>query len=139
MPGDDQLEDRGEHLLLGERAVAVGGDDEVGDQVLAGRGALAVEQRGEVLDDRVGRRHRLGRRLRPRVRGEQGAEPPAEVGAVRFRDAEQLADHGERQRERVARHQVDGAVGAAAGRQVGRAARRRSTGPGPPARRPAAG
>ena len=65
MPGDDQLEDRGEHLLLGERAVAVGGDDEVGDQVLAGLGALAVEQRGEVADDRVRRRHRLGRRLGP--------------------------------------------------------------------------
>ena len=52
----------------------------------------------------------VGRRLRPGVRGEQGAEPPAEVGPVRFRDPEQLADHRERQRERVARHQVDGLV-----------------------------
>ena len=46
-------------------------------------------------------------------------KPRTEVGPVRFRDPEQLADHGERQRERVTGHQVDDAVGAAAGRQVG--------------------
>jgi hypothetical protein len=117
--GDDQLEDRGEHLLLAEGVVAVGGGDEVGDHVLAGFGALAAEERGEVVDDRSGRLHRFRRWLRPRRRGEQDAEPPAEVGAVGFRDAEQLADHGERQRERVAGDQVDGPVRAPVGFQVG--------------------
>ena len=115
VPGDDQLEDRRQHLLRGERAVAVGGDDEVGHQVLARLGALVVEQRGQVADDRLRRGHRLGRR-RPGVRGEQGAEPPAEVGPVRFRDPEQLAHHRERHRERVVRHQVDDLV--TAGGQV---------------------
>jgi hypothetical protein len=51
VPGDEQLEDGGEHLLAGERAVA-GGDDEVGDEVLAGLDAFEVEQRAEVGDDR---------------------------------------------------------------------------------------
>ena len=37
----------------------------------------------------------------------------AEVGPVWFRDAEQLADHGERQREGEALDQVDGGVAAA--------------------------
>ena len=41
------------------------------------------------------------------------AEPPAEVGPVRLGDAEQLADHGERQREREAGDEIDRAVGAA--------------------------
>ena len=87
--------------------------DEIGHQIRTGLGALVVEQRAQIADDRVRRRDRPGRR-RPGVRGEQGAEPPADVGAVRFRYAEQLAHHGERHRERVGRHQVDDIVAAAA-------------------------
>ena len=136
--GDDQLEDRGEQLLLRQCTVALRGDDEVGHQVHARLRALAVEQRGEVAGDAVRGRHGRGRRLRPGVRGEQVGEPAAQVGPVRFRDPEQLADHRERQREREARHQVHRLV-RTAGRQSRRAGRPRSTGSGAPVRRLASG
>jgi hypothetical protein len=116
--GDDQLEDRGEQLLLRQCTVALRGDDEVGHEIHARLRALAVEQRGEVAGDAVRGRHGRGRRLRPGVRGEQVGEPAAQIGPVRLRDPEQLADHRERQREREARHQVDRLV-RTAGRQRG--------------------
>ena len=51
---------------------------------------------------------------------EQRGEPGAELGPVGFGDAEQLADHGERQREGEARDQVDDGVAAGcAGRRAG--------------------
>src|SRR5262249_47347151 len=63
VPGDDQLEDGGEHLLFGQRAVVVGGAYQVGDQVLARGGAFAGEQPGQVPDDVRRGRYGLGRRF----------------------------------------------------------------------------
>ena len=55
----------------------------------------------------------LGGRFGRRGGRQQGGEPGAELGPVRLGDAEQLADHGERQREGEARDQVDDGVAAA--------------------------
>jgi hypothetical protein len=72
-----------------------------------GGGPLAGEQPGQVPGD--GRRggHGRGRRLGRRGRGEQRGEPGPELVPVWSGDAEQLADHGERQREGEAGDQVD--------------------------------
>ena len=51
VPGDDELEDRGQHLLLVQRVAFVACPDQVGDQVLARLDAFAVEQLGEVAHD----------------------------------------------------------------------------------------
>jgi hypothetical protein len=88
--------------------------DEVGDQVLARLDAFAVEQFGRGSE-------RCSPRPRPRSAAVRGAEAGAssvvnqapELGPVGFGDAEQLADHGERQREGEARDQVDDGVAAA--------------------------
>ena len=131
VPGDDQLEDRGQHLLLGERAVAVGGDDEVGDQVLARLGALAVEQRGEVADDR-----------RPTPPPPRPAAGP-ECGASRVRNHRPRSARSGSGMPSSSLITVNGSGNAkpatrsttvvAAGLPGRRAGRRRSRGPGPPA------
>jgi hypothetical protein len=63
VPGDHQLEDCREHLLLGQRAVLVGRAYQVGDQILARCGALVSEELGQVPDDVRRSGHGLGRRL----------------------------------------------------------------------------
>jgi hypothetical protein len=113
MPGDGELEDRGQHLLLVQRIALVTCPDEVGDQVLARLGALAVEQVGQVPHDVRRGRDRARRRFgRGGGRQERG-EPGAELGPVLLGDAQQLADHGEGQWEGEACDQVDDGVAAA--------------------------
>ena len=51
VPGDGELEDRGQDLLLVKRVAFVACPDEVGDQVLARLDAFAVQQLGEVGND----------------------------------------------------------------------------------------
>jgi len=63
VPGDHQLEDRGEHLLLGQRAALISRADQIGDQILARGRTLAREEIGQVLHDVRRSRHGLGRRL----------------------------------------------------------------------------
>ena len=114
VPGDDQLEDRGQHLLPVQRVPLVGGPDQVGDQVLARLDTFAVEQIGQVPDDVRRGGDRAGGWLGCGGGRQQGGEPGAELGPVRLGDAEQLADHGEREREGEPRDQVDhGGVAAA--------------------------
>jgi hypothetical protein len=66
-------------------------------------GPLVRHQRGEVSRHLHRRRPRLSRR----AGGQDGLRPGAEVGPIRVGDAEQLADHGDRQREGERFEQVD--------------------------------
>ena len=105
--GDDQLEDRRQQLLGAEPLVAVAGADQPAHEVVAGAGLLGLDERFEHRDDRV------GRLLRPCVLGggrggdEQRGESAPQVGPIRLGHAEQLADDGERQRERERADEVD--------------------------------
>ena len=63
VPGDHQLEDRREHLLLGQRAVLIGRAYQVGDQILARCGTLASEELGQIPHDVRRSGHGLGRWL----------------------------------------------------------------------------
>jgi hypothetical protein len=85
---------------------------QVGDQVLSRVRALAGEQFGQVAHDARRSRDCLGRRLGRGRRGEQRGKPAPQLTLVRFRDAEQLADHRERQRKGEALNQVHDRVAA---------------------------
>ena len=125
----DQLEDRRQQLLVAEPLVAVA----CADRAPLTRSSPGVGLLG--LDERVEHRHDgVGRRLGPRVllgvevRASNAVSSRPEPARARLGHAEQLADHGERQRERERGDEVDPARRALAPR-CRRAARRRSPAP----------
>ena len=108
--GNDELEEARQQLLFVESLVVVARRDEHTDEVVAGRVAMRRHQLLQVGNDRVRGSDRL-RRRRTAPRLEQGPEPAVHRLLVRQRDAEQLADHPERQRMGEALDQIDGGAG----------------------------
>ena len=104
MSGHQQQEHHGDQLVLPEPVPLVPGRDQRGKQVVGGLLPLGRQQRHEVTDHRGGvRLEHLGR---GRVR-DDGGRPVPEVVPVLDRDAEELADHRDRQRESERGQQVD--------------------------------
>ena len=107
--GNDELEEARQELLFGQPLVVVARRDEHTDEVVARRFAVRRHQVLEVGNDRVRRSDGL-RRRRTAPRLEQGPEPAVQRFLVGQRDAEQLADHPERQRMGEALDQIDDGV-----------------------------
>ena len=106
----DELEDRREQLSLVEPFVAVASEDQRAHQIVARRALFRVDERAQHGDDGV------RRLLRSRVlgwrtgRAQQRDELAPERLPVSVVDAEELADHRERKREREGRHEIDASV-----------------------------
>ena len=113
--GDDELEDGGAQLLLGEPVVAVAGVDEGADQGVVGLVSLLVDQLLDGADHLVRGGGGLGQLVGGAGRHEHGAQGPAETGSGRFGHPQQLADDLEGQREGVGGDQIDHCVGAGGG------------------------
>ena len=53
MPGDDELKDGREQLLLGELIISVACRDQIADEIVARRRSIRRNQSPEEVDDRV--------------------------------------------------------------------------------------
>ena len=96
----DQLEQRREQLLLGEPRIAVAGLQQGADEIVAGKPLLGIDERVQHRHDHVRGRFRSGVLARRRYGAEHRPELATQCGAIGFRCAEQLANDGERERER---------------------------------------
>ena len=118
VPGHDQLEDGREQLSGVEALVAVAGGDQPAHEVVAESSPFCLDERAQHRHDVVGcglGQCVLGRRRRG---DEQRAEAPPQWLPVVFGHAEQLADDGERQRERESCDEIDPRVGSRSGHLV---------------------
>jgi hypothetical protein len=107
--GHHELEQARQQLLGGECFVFGGNQD--ADQVVGWAVALGLDQLAQVGHDTVRCLHGLRRRVAD-PSGEQHPKPGVQEWAVGSRDAQQLADHLERQRVGVSLDEVDGGAGA---------------------------
>ena len=92
-------------------SLLVAGGEQGADEIVLRVGAPCREQVGEVLDELAHLAEEALQRLRPDRRRDDRVRPLLEAVLVGVRDAEQLRDHRDRERERVL------------GREVHRAAR----------------
>ena len=110
---DDELEDRRQELLFAELLVAVARVEQRAHQGIIGLASLLGDQVPEERDDRVGRDLRVGVLLVGAGRNEHLDQRSTERRASGLGDTEQLADHGEGQRECECVDQIDDGVRAA--------------------------
>ena len=102
-PGEDQRDQQADHLRVGQRLAVGGGGEQVGEQVVAGGVPAGGDLRGQValeLDRGPGGGALL---LRSGVEGEQDRQllgPGPHPGQVAGRQADQRADHPQRQASR---------------------------------------
>ncbi len=101
MPRDDEEDDHAEELLLGEGVAAVLNLQERADEIVCGLRAPALEQLVQVGDELAHQRAELGERFGTQRGRHDSVRPAAEAVAIRERDAEQLRDHGDREREGI--------------------------------------
>ena len=103
---DDQQHHGAEELLLAERVALVPGGQESADEIVRGSGAPLREEVGQVADELA---HLLEEPLHV-LRVERGRDdrvrPLLEAILIGRRHAEELRDHGDRQRERVVGRQI---------------------------------
>ena len=96
---DDEEHDHAVELVLGESVASVLGEDERADEVVGGLGASLREQIVEVRDELVPAALGDLPVLRRQRRHDDVARPRAEPLSILDRDAEQLRDDGDGERE----------------------------------------
>ncbi len=106
VPRDDQQDHHAEELVLLQAVALLLGLEEGAHEVVARVGAALLEELGEVGEELL----RVPEEQLDRVLSQRGADegvrPDAEAVSILGRDAEQLGDDDDREREREAVHEV---------------------------------